>query len=122
MFEQFDFDTLGKVSNTAIRNQARAMLFTEIVEFLRERFGDEFVSIVDGDEVSVCVGSRTVHGFSEEVVVNANMIAKEFDTHSTASGKEVLAYDRLQEAEDYAKELKEKQEKAREIAEKKAKR
>lgn len=121
MFEQFDFDTLGKVSNKAVKDKAREIAFAEVIEVLTERFGADFVSVVGGAEIAVSIGSRTVSdGTVPEVPVVLKITAKEFETHSTASGKAVLAYDRFDEAEAYAAEKTAKEAEAEERAKKKA--
>ena len=121
MFEQFDFDTMGKVSNKAVKDKAREIAFAEVIDALTERFGADFVSVVGGAEIAVSIGSRTVSdGTAPEVPVVVKITAKEFETHSTASGKPVYAYDRFDEAEAYAEEKTAKEAEAEARAKKKA--
>ena len=105
MYIQFDFDTLGRVSDKAVKEDARQRVFDEIVALLTESFGGDFVSVVGSAEVAVSAGSKSIaDGTVPEVPVVIKVIAKEFSPHSTASGKLVEAYDRYEEAADYAAE------------------
>lgn len=121
MFEQFDFDTLGKVSNKAVKDKAREIAFAEVIEVLTEHFGVEMVSVVGNAEIAVSVGSRTVSdGTVPEVPVVLKITAKEFEAHATASGKPVYAYDRYEAAQDYEEEKTAKEAEAEARAKKKA--
>lgn len=121
LLNQTDFDGLGKVSNKRVKDEARAQAFALLLEALTAVFGDEGVSVVGNAIVAVSVGSRTVaDGTAPEVAAEIKVTVKEFETHSTASGKEVLAYDRYEEAEAYEAEKTEKEREAEERAKKKA--
>lgn len=118
---QTDFDALGKVSNKRVKDEARAQAFALLLEALTAIFGDEGVSVVGNATAAVSVGSRTVaDGTVPEVSAEIKVTVKEFETHSTASGKAVLAYDRYDEAEAYEAEKTEKEREAEERAKKKA--
>ena len=121
MFEQFDFDTLGKVSNKAVKDKAREIAFAEVMEILTEHFGADMVSVVGSAEIAISIGSRTVSdGTVPEVPVVLKITAKEFEAHATTSGKPVYEYDRFAEAEAYEAEKTAKEAEAEERAKKKA--
>ncbi len=108
MFEQFDFDTLGKVSNKAVKDKAREIGFAEVVAVLTEHFGADFVSVVGSAEVAIGIGSRTVaDGTCPEVPLVLKLTAKEFEGHMS-TGKTpawVEPYDRFEAAQDFADEV-----------------
>ena len=121
MFEQFDFDTMGKVSDKAVKDKAREIAFSEVIEILTEHFGADMVSVVGGAEMGISIGTRTIEDeMTAEVPVMLKITAKEFHAHSTASGKAVAAFDRFDEAEAYAAEKTAKEAEAEERAKKKA--
>lgn len=118
---QFDFDSLGKASDKAIKDKAREISFDAVVAVLTEAFGADFVSAVGTAEVAVSVGTRTIEDeMVVEVPVAIKVTAKEFHPHSTASGKAVEIFDRVQAAEDFAVEKAAKEAEAAEKAAKKA--
>lgn len=108
MFEQFDFDTMGKVSNKAVKDKAREIAFSEVVAVLTEHFGADFISVVGTAEVALAIGSRTVaDGTVPEVPVVLKITAKEFEGHMS-TGKTpawVEAFDRFEAAQDFADEV-----------------
>ena len=117
MFEQFDFDTLGRVSNKAVKDKAREVTMSMLANILSDALGAEFVSVVGTGEIALAIGSKTVDGISTEIPVVLKVISKEFEAHATASGKAVDVFDRYDEAKAFADE---QEQKAKEKAEKKA--
>lgn len=107
MFEQFDFDTLGKVSNKAVKDKAREIAFSEVVAVLSAHFGADFVSVVGSAEVAIAIGSRTVtDGTMPEVPVVLKITAKEFEGHASTgkTAEWVEPFDRYEAAQDFADE------------------
>jgi hypothetical protein len=118
---QIDFDTLGKVSDKRVKEEARTAAFSWLIDLLTPYVGDEGISIVGSATLAIAVGSRTIaDGTVPEVAVEIKVTAKEFNTHTTASGKPVFAYDRYDEEEAYKAEKTEKEAAAEERAKKKA--
>jgi transposase len=122
-------------NSTTVKNKAKEMLNAFIIQKLLEEYGEESVSEVfkdtngKGYAISVAVGTvEDEGGFPIEVCVNVEMTAKAITTTSrkTSAGVSVTdIYDRLTEAEVYAKSIQskadEKAKKEKEKADKKEK-
>lgn len=110
-------------TSTKAKNLAREATVNFLFEVLKEALGEENVSMVGASEISIAVGSRAdSDGFDHEVNVNIAPTAKEPEDRATT--KNVYeAYDRLFEAEEYAKDKakKETEKKKKEEAKEKAK-
>lgn len=110
-------------TSTKAKNLAREATVNYLFEVLKEALGEENVSMVGASEISIAVGTRAdSDGFDHEVNVNIAPTAKEPEDRATS--KNVYeAYDRLGEAEEYAKDKakKEAEKKKKEEAKEKAK-
>lgn len=92
----------------AVKNAAREEVFTKIMEFFRNEYGTENVSLIGSNEVAVCIGTRTNSaGEENEVCVVLKPTAKDFEDRKTTK-KTFVAFDRLAAAELYAEACAEK--------------
>lgn len=124
--------SLTTKNSTTVKNKAKELLNAFILSKLLEEYGEDNVSEVfkdtsgKGYAISVAVGTvEDEGGFPIEVCVNIEMTAKAITETSrkTSSGISTTEiYDRLTEAEVYAKSVQSKaEEKAKKQAEKNAK-
>ena len=96
----FNFNECKNTS--AVKAKVREIAFADLYEFACEKYGTDNVSIVDNNELAVCVGVKTLtDGTEGEVVYTIKPIAKDFDVRVTESGKHFLPYERLSEADAY---------------------
>lgn len=104
---EFNFEECKNVSG--VKNKVRADMSNLLFEFLKSTFGEENVNIVGANEVAVAVGTYPdSDGFSQEVCCVVKTIAKPF-LFSNGEKRDVVPYDRIQEAENYQIEVKSKQ-------------
>lgn len=121
----YNFD---EVSESAVQGKARDLLRTDLIELLKSHYDideneDTVITQVGNNEISVCLGLRTVGNEKMEVCVNLLLKAKPFkDKIVESSGKPVKAYERIKEGEAYEIEASIAEEKARKKAEEKAER
>ena len=109
---------------SAVKTKVREIAFGDLYEFACEKYGEENVSIVDNNELAVCIGTKTLtDGTEGEVCYTVKPVAKDFDIRITESGKHFLPYERLSEADAYqvskTEKEKEAERKAKEREEKK---
>ena len=118
----FNFNECKNVST--VKGKVRELAFADLYEFACEKYGAENVSIVDNNELAVCIGTKTLtDGTEGEVCYTVKPVAKDFDIRITESGKHFLPYERLSEADAYqvskTEKEKEAERKAKEREEKK---
>ena len=112
----FNFNECKKVADA--KAKIREIAFSDLLEFFTEKYGADNVSIVNNNELAVCVGTRTLtDGTDGEVCFTVKPVAKDFDFRTTDSGKVFTPYERLSEADAYEVSKTEKEKEA----EKKAK-
>lgn len=100
----FDF-TDSTLTKQAATNKMREIVLSELVECFRTKYGDEAVSIVGNNEISI--GRFIIKdsdGFLQEVNINLSPVVKPWEDNSRFH-----KYDRLTEEECYLsyKKLKE---------------
>ena len=118
----FNFNECKKVADA--KAKTREIAFSDLLEFFTEKYGADNVSIVNNNELAVCVGTRTLtDGTDGEVCFTVKPVAKDFDFRTTDSGKVFTPYERLSEADAYevskTEKEKEAEKKAKEREEKK---
>lgn len=110
-------------NKTAVDNLARETAFDILINAYIQAVGEDNVSIVGNNTISVCLGLRTLSdGQQGEVCVEIKPVVKNFDFRTTASGKTFEPYERLNSADAYEIEKSEKERKAEEKAREKARR
>lgn len=118
----------NEVPESSVQGKARDLLRTDLFELLKSHYDvdeneDTVITQVGNNEISVCLGLRTVGEEEMEVCVNILLKAKPFkDKIVESSGKPVKAYERIKEGELYEDEVKIANEKAKKKAEEKAER
>ena len=86
----------------SVKARVREIAFSNLYEFACEKYGTDNVSIVNNNELAICVGVRTLtDGTEGEVCYTVKPVAKDFDIRITESGKHFLPYERLSEADAY---------------------
>ena len=118
----FNFNECKKVAD--VKAKTREIAFSDLLEFFTEKYGADNVSIVNNNELAVCVGTRALtDGTDGEVCFTVKPVAKDFDFRTTDSGKVFTPYERLSEADAYevskTEKEKEAEKKAKEREEKK---
>lgn len=107
---------------TEIKNNAREAIRNLLTELITREFGEDCVTRVANNEISLGVLDVEIDGFVYEVPVNLEPTAKEYIDRKTGNGKPVEAYDRIEEGKIYQMAVKENAEKKeKEKAEKEAK-
>lgn len=117
------FNFNEKKSAGAVKSSVREIAFGMLLDAFRAACGEDNVSIIDNNELAVCLGTRTLEDGTEgEVCFTVKPVAKDFDIRTTESGKVFMPFERLAEADAYEVSVKEKAEKeAKDKAEKEAK-
>lgn len=96
----------------SVKSKVREIAFAELLDFFSEKLGADSVSIINNNELAVCLGTRTLtDGTEGEVCFTVKPVAKDFDVRTTESGKVFMPFERLSEADAYevAKTEKEKE-------------
>ena len=107
----FDFNEKKTVS--AVKSSVREIAFSNLRDAFEELYGKENVSVIDSNEIAVCLGTRTLEdGTVGEVCFTVKPVAKDFDVRTTESGKTFMPFERLSEADAFEVAQKEKAEKA----------
>ena len=107
----FDFNEKKTVS--AVKSSVREIAFSNLRDAFEELYGKENVSVIDSNEIAVCLGTRTLEdGTDGEVCFTVKPVAKDFDVRTTESGKTFMPFERLSEADAFEVAQKEKAEKA----------
>ena len=119
----FNFNECKKVAE--VKSKVREIAFADFVEFFSEKYGADCVSVINNNEIAVCIGTRTLtDGTEGEVCFTAKPVAKDFDVRTTESGKVFMPFERLSEADAYevtkTEKEKEAEKRAKEREEKKA--
>lgn len=104
-------------SPTAIKNAARDVAFSELLEMCAERFGADNVSIVGNAEIAVAITTaKCADGTENEVCFTIQPKMKDFDDRVSSNGKRFNAYERLVEADTYEVSKSEKEKAAEQRA------
>lgn len=107
---------------TAVKNEARRIMFEMLREFLEEKIGAENVSQIGANELAVCLGTKDLtDGTTAEVCVALKPVAKDYETR-TNTKKPFPAFERIIEEEAWETACKDKEEKKAERQREKEKR
>jgi hypothetical protein len=113
----FNYELSKENTNAKIKAAAKADLTAMFMDFLKEKFGDENVSMIrtggmtKTNEIGVRVGTVDINGEPADLVATFNPTIKEFENRQTAK-KTYTAFDFESAATDYENYLEEKQMKA----------
>lgn len=99
------FDYTSSKNETAAKKQARIDLTQMFLEFLKEKFGEDNVGLVDKNTIGFAFGTvKDNEGFECDMVATIKPTIKNYQDH-VGPQRETEAFDLAQEIENYKTEL-----------------